>query len=251
MRAAVGFVALLLVPAVARAQGNVAATPMAVDLKKAALGSWAEYTMSAGPRTSKLRWALVARDGENHILEMAMQGGMPPGAPDKMTLQMTLVPSPTTTSKPVKRLLMQIGDMDPMEMPLDMPQMADQRFEKPDPKKLVGKETIKVAAGSFSTGHYRDNVPQGTIDTWVSETIPPLGLIKMTLTPKAGASGPGGPIPAMSLELSSKGAGAKKGITKEAKPFNPAMLGMPGGGPGGGPPPPPPSKPAAPPPAKK
>ncbi len=256
MRAAVGLLALLLVPAVARAQGgSMAATPMAVDLKKATVGSWAEYTMTAGPRTSKLRWSLVGRDGESHTLEMAMEGGMPQGAPSKMTLQMALVPNPTTSNKPVKRLLMQFGDMDPMEMPLDMPQMAEQRFEKPDPKKLVGKEKIKVAAGSFATGHYRDTVPQGTIDVWVSETIPPLGLVKMTLTPKPGSAGPGGPVPNMAIELASKGTGAKQAITKEAKPFNPAMLGMPGGGSGahgsGKPPGPPPGKaPPAPPPPK-
>lgn len=253
MRAAVGLLALVLVPAVARAQGgSMAATPLAVDLKKAAMGSWAEYAMKAGPRTGKLRWALVGREGENTTLEMAMEGAMPGGAPPKMTVQMSLVPNPTSSSKPVKRLVMQMGDMDPMEMPLDMPQMPEQRFQKPDPKKLVGKETIKVGAGSFSTGHYRDNVEQGTIDVWVNETIPPLGLVKMTLTPKSGAGG-------MSIELTAKGTGAKPAITKEAKPFNPAMFGMPGGGPGnphGGPPPPegkPPAPPAkAPaPPAKK
>jgi hypothetical protein len=242
MRAAVGLLALVLVPAVARAQGgNMAATPLAVDLKKAALGSWAEYAMKAGERTGKLRWALVGREGENHTLEMQMEGAMPPGAPSPMTVQMSLVPNPTTSSKPVKRLVMQMGQMDPMEMPLDMPQMQEQRFQKPDPKKLVGKETIKVGAGSFPTGHYRDNVNQGTIDVWVSESIPPLGLVKMTLTPK---SGPGG----MSIELTGKGTGAKPAITKPAKPFDPAMFGMPGGG--SPPPSPPPSKPAAPP-AKK
>ena len=157
-----------------------------------------------------------------------MEGGHAGGAP-KMTLQMSLVPNPTTSSKPVKRLVMQMGDMDPMEMPLDMPQMPDQRFEKPDPKKLVGKETIKVAAGSFSTGHYRDKIEQGTIDLWINETIPPLGLVKMTVTPTAGS---GGPPAGMVIELTGKGRGAKPAITKEAKPFDPAMFGMPGGGPG-------------------
>ena len=257
MRAAVGLLALVVLPAVARAQGgSMAATPMAVDLKKAALGSWAEYSMTAGPRTGKLRWALVGRDGDSHTLEMAMEGGPPGSAPPKMTLQMSLVPDPTSASKPVKKLVMQMGTMDPMDMPLDMPQMQDQRFEKPDPKKLVGKEQVKVGAGTFTAGHYRDNVPQGTIDVWINDTIPPLGLVKMTLTPKAGAGAPGaGPVAPMAIELVGRGKGAKSSITKEPKPFDPAMFGMPGGGHGG--PPPPAGKPAdktpaaSPPPAKK
>ena len=44
---------------------------------------------------------------------------------------------------------MQIGSNDPMEVPV---QMAGQtQFTKPDPKTLVGSETVKVSAGSFKT----------------------------------------------------------------------------------------------------
>ena len=247
MRAAVVFLVLAVTPAVARAQGGgMAPTPLAVDLKKAKLGDWSEYSMTAGPRSGKLRWALISRDGENHTLEMTMEGGAPTGG-QKMALQMTLVPNPTTSSKPVKKLVMQMGTMDPMEMPLDMPGMSGQRFEKPDPKKKVGKEQLKVAGGTFSADHYRDNVAQGTVDIWINDSVVPLGLVKMTLTPKEGSpGGPGGP---MALELTGRGKGAKPNITKPPKPFDPAAFGMPGGGhgappPGSGtsPPPPPPKK---------
>jgi hypothetical protein len=249
MRAAVALLVLAVTPAVARAQGGgMAPTPLAVDLKKAKLGDWSEYSMSAGPRSGKLRWALISREGENHTLEMTMEGGPQMGG-QKMALQMTLVPNPTTASKPVKKLVMQMGTMDPMEMPLDMPGMQGQRFEKPDPKKKVGqgKEQLKVAAGNFSTDHYRDTVPQGTVDVWVNDTVVPLGLVKMTLTPSKEAGPGAGP---MSLELTSRGKGAKPNITKAAKPFDPAAFGMPGGH--GAPPPKPPSAPppSSPPPKK-
>ena len=129
-----------------------------------------------------------------------------------------------------------------MEMPLDMPNMPDQRFEKPDPKKLVAKEQIKTPGGTFTAGHYRDKASEGTVDVWVHESVPPLGLIKVVLTPNPGAGGPAGPTPT-TIELIGKGKGAKSSITKEPKPFNPAMLGIPGGGPGHPPPdPPPPAK---------
>jgi hypothetical protein len=231
MRAAVAFLVLAVTPAVARAQG-MAPTPLVVDLKKATVGAWSEYSMSAGPRSGKIRWSLINRDGENHTLEMTMEGGPQMGG-QKMALQMTLVPNPTAAAKPVKKLVMQMGAMDPMEMPLDMPGMSGQKFEKPDPKKKVGKEQLKVPAGTFSADHYRDTLPQGTVDTWLSETVVPLGLVKMTLTPKDGAPPGAGP---MQLELTSRGKGAKPAITKEAKPFDPSAFGMGGGAHGGTPP---------------
>ena len=71
-------------------------------------------------------------------------------------------------------MVMQIGAGDPMEMPVEM--TGSKPFTKPNPKTLVGSETIKVAAGSFKTKHYRDKTPQGDkIDFWVSESVPPLG----------------------------------------------------------------------------
>jgi hypothetical protein len=242
---------LLLTSATARAQGQgMTATPMAVDLKKVMMGSWAEYTMSSGPRSSKLRWSLVGREGESHTLEMAMEGGGGGALGPKMTVQMSLVSDPTTAAKPIKRLVMQMGTMDPMEMPLDLPNMPEQRFEKPDPKKLVGKEQLKVPAGTFSASHYRDKGAQGTVDMWVHDSVAPLGLVKIVLTPNPGEGGTGQPAGVTTIELVGRGKGAKSSITKPAKPFDPALLGMPGGGHGGPPPGPPAQKPPEPP-AKK
>jgi len=76
---------------------------------------------------------------------------------------------------------------------------------------------------------------------WINDTIVPLGLVKMTLTPKEGGGAPPGGGP-MALELTGRGKGAKPNITKAPKPFDPAAFGMPGGHgappPSGGSPPP-------------
>jgi hypothetical protein len=238
----------LFVPLSASAQlgAGPSATPMVIDLKKVAIGSWAEYEMSVGPMKMKTTWSLVARDATSNTMEMSVEGG-PMAMMGKMVMKMVMAPDPTATEKPVKQLIMQMGPQDPMEMPLEMPgSPATQTFQKPDPKNLVGKEEVTVGAGTFKTSHYRDQNEQETVDAWVSEEIPPLGLIKMTATPKPGSKTPDGePMLPVSMELLARGKDAKSQITKPAKPFDPAMFGGPR--PGGGAPPPPP--PSAPPPA--
>jgi hypothetical protein len=220
-------------------------TPLALDLKKVAVGSWAEYSMTIGAgagMTVKSRWALVARDATSNTIEMSAQGPPLEQVGGKTLVKMVLVPDPVKSQHPVKQMVLKLGDRDPMEMPLDMPGMPAQRFEKPDPKKLVGKESLKVAAGTFKTSHYRDVKNGVTLDFWTSDDVQPLGLVKLTTSPKPGAQAPGGqPIPPVTLQLVARGKDAKPGITKPAKPFDPAALGGP-----------PPSAPApAPAPAKK
>jgi hypothetical protein len=216
--------ALVLLPTAAAAQptGSPQSLPLVVDLKKAAIGSWAEYGMSFGEVKMKSRWALVGRDASSTTLEMSMQGGPAAQMGGKITLKMVLDPDPIGAAKPVKEIVMQIGDGDPMLAPADAPA---QKFQKPDAKTLVGKETIKVAAGSFKTTHYRDHTPAGTVDVWVSEEVPPLGLVKVLTTPEPAtdqAKQP--PIPPATMELAATGSGAKPTITKPAKPFDPGKM---------------------------
>jgi hypothetical protein len=209
-------------------------TPLALDLKKVAVGAWADYSMTiggGGGMTVKSRWALVARDATSNTIEMSAEGPPLEQAGGKTLVKMVLVPDPVKSEHPVKQMVLKLGDREPMEMPLDMPGMPAQRFEKPDPKKLVAKESVKVAAGTFKASHYRDVNNGVTIDFWTSDDVQPLGLVKLTTTPKPGAQGPGGqPIPPVSLQLVGRGKDAKPSITKPAKPFDPAAL--------NGPPPP-------------
>jgi hypothetical protein len=229
------------VPAAAFAQmGGGPPTPLALDLKKVPVGSWAEYSMTIGQgMTMKSRVALVKRDANESVMEMGVEGGMAAMAGGKVIMKMVLAPDPTKAEKPIKQMVMQMGDRDPMEMPIGMGG-AQQKFEKPDPKKIIGKETVKVAGGSFKTSHYRDATDKGTVDFWISEEVPPLGVVKMSSTPKAGSVGPNGqPLPAVAMELSGHGKDAKPQVTKPSKPFNPAeMFGPPEGVHGAGGPPP-------------
>ena len=218
----------LCLPSLASAQGPgvPAGMPLVVDMKKVEIGSWAEYSMTMGSITLSSRWALVARDAKSNTLEMTTKGG-PVAKP--VVLRMVLAADPTSSDKTPKPMVMQFGDDAPMLVPSDTPV---QSFQHPDPKNLVAKEDLKVPAGTFKTSHYRDKNAMGTVDVWVNETVPPLGLVKVITTPEVDKSAPAAmQVPAATMELSAMGTGAKAVITKKPKPFDAKKMGgLVGGG---------------------
>ena len=215
----------LCLPSLASAQGVPAGMPLVVDMKKVEIGSWAEYSMTMGSITLSSRWALVARDAKSNTLEMTTKGG-PVAKP--VVLRMVLAADPTSAEKAPKPMVMQFGNDAPMFVPSDTPV---QKFQQPDPKNLVGKEELKVAAGTFKTSHYREKNTMGTVDVWVNETVSPLGLVKVITTPEVDKKAPTAmQIPAATMELSATGTGAKAAITKKPKPFDAKkMSGLVGG----------------------
>jgi len=226
--AALAFAALSLpTVAVAQGPGMAAGLPLVVEMKKVEVGAWAEYTMAMGDMKLSSRWALVGRDAKSNTLEMSTKG-MPMAKP--VVLRMVLAADPTSGAKPPKPMVMQFGDDAPMFVPPDTP---TQSFQRPDEKNLVGKEEIKVAAGTFKTAHYREKNAMGTVDVWVSESVPPLGLVKVITAPEVDKSAPSGmQVPAATMELAATGTGAKPAVTKKPKPFDPKkMNGLAGGGP--------------------
>jgi hypothetical protein len=170
----------------------------------------------------KSRWALVARDASSTTLELATEGRLFAKAGDKVTMKIVLDPDPFGAAKPVKEIVVQIGDGDPKQAP---PNAPAQKFHKPDAKTRGGRETIKVAAGSFKTTHYREHLSAGTVDVWVSERVLPLGLVKVvsTLKPKTGEASQSA-VPLVTMELTATGSGAKPFVTKPAKPFEPERM---------------------------
>ena len=217
---------LLPTPAIAQGPGVPAGMPLVVDMKKVELGTWAEYTMAMGTITLSSRWALVARDAKSNTLEMTTKGG-PVAKP--VVLRMVLAADPTSSDKAPRPMVMQFGDEAPMLVPSDTPV---QKFQRPEAKNLVGKEDLKVAAGTFKTSHYREKNAMGTVDVWVNETVSPLGIVKVVTTPDVDKNAPTAmQIPAATMELSATGTGAKPVITKKPKPFDASkMSGLVGGG---------------------
>ena len=208
----------LLAPAVASAQlGQGPPTPMVTDLAKVPTGSWAQYSMMVGslpPMTMKM--ALVGKGAAGNTIEMSVEGGMSAKIGQVVT-QVTMQSGPAAEGK-VQKLVVQMGANDPMEMQTTGGQG---QFAKPDPKTLVKEETVKVKAGSYKTKHYRTKTAQGdSVDAWVSETVNPIGLVKLEMTQKSNpmVTGP------ITMELTSLGKDAKPSITKPAKPYDQAAF---------------------------
>jgi hypothetical protein len=80
----------------------------------------------------------------------------------------------------MKRMIMQAPGQPPMEFPVEM-MMRGQRPEPADIRndtELVGTETVTTPAGTFECQHYRSK--DKSTDVWVSEKVPPYGMVKMT-----------------------------------------------------------------------
>jgi hypothetical protein len=214
--------AAFLLPSLAHAQGPgvPAGMPLVVDMQKIEVGSWAEYTMTMGSISLSSRWALVARDAKSNTLEMTTKGG-PVAKP--VVLRLVLPADPTSDEKPPKPMAVQFGNDAPMLVPKDTPV---QKFQRPEAKNLVGKEELKVAAGTFKTSHYRDKNTMGSVDIWVNETVLPLGIVKVITSPEVEKGAPAAmQVPAATMELSSTGKGAKPVITKKPQPFDEKKMG--------------------------
>jgi arsenate reductase len=203
--------------AFAQSPGQGPPMPMAMDLSKVPVGSWADYNMTMGTLPQmKMRMALVSKTPAANVVETSVEGGMMASAGGKMVMQMSIAPGMEGT---IKKMVMQMGAGDPMEMPVEI--SGGKPFTKPNPKNLVGTETIKVPAGSFKTKHYRDKTPQGdTIDFWISESVPPFGVVKIDVDQKNSPQIKG----KMTFELHAMGKDAKPVVTKPPKPFDQAAL---------------------------
>jgi hypothetical protein len=195
---------------------------LTVDLKSAAVGTWAEYVVKVADRQMKVRWAFVARGPDGNTLELTVDGpaAASPQVGGKTVTRMVLAPDPIGLSRPIRQLVVQLGDREPVELPLDLPGLPQQKFQNPDPKKIVGRETIVVLAGTRPTTHYRDVLPDSTVDSWLSDDVHPLGVVKIVSTPRPDAAGPGGrPLPLVTMELVARGRDARPAITRPARPF--------------------------------
>jgi hypothetical protein len=213
MRVALLLAALAIAsPAAAQAPGPP--LPLGMDLRKAPVGAWSEYTITVADLPAmKQRFAVVGRDAATHTVEILTEGG-PLGPTGKMVLRFVLEADPAKKDR-VKKAVMQLADNDPMEMPTQMGQ-----FSPLNPRKQVGgTKTLKVAAGSFSTKHYKDrSAANGSVlEVWVSDQVPPFGIVKLV------GSGDEGKNP-LTMELVARGDGAKATVTKPPQPFDQTVL---------------------------
>jgi hypothetical protein len=192
--------------------------PVGMDMRKAPLGAWSAYTVNVtGMPAMKQRFALVARDAATNTVELTTEGGMMgPGTP---VILRVVLEADLSRKDRVKKLIMQLGDNPPMELRQEGEQKT--QFAPLDPRKLVGKETLKVAAGTIATRHFREKTSAGRTDIWVSDEAPPFGIVKLQGTV---SQAPGAASYPVTVELTARGKDARPVVVRPPQPFDPQVL---------------------------
>ncbi len=150
---------------------------------KPVVGSGAQYRMTAQNGTMSFAYVIVGKEdvegNTGHWMEIRSEN---PGMPGEMVMKQLIV---TGGDKPqIKRMIMQMPGRPPMEMPMGMLGMGQREqatgADDTSPGVKVGVETITVPAGTFVCDHYRKQEPRGTVDVWISDKVPPYGMVKMS-----------------------------------------------------------------------
>jgi len=170
-------VLIAMFPILASAQMGMHAGPAMRGILNPVVGSGGEYEMT----TEK---------GTKMVMEVAIVGKESVGGKDGYWFETTFSDSSMGrmvhktltvvdgTDTVISRMIMQMGNRPPMEMPTSMmkssaqKQSADIRERAED----VGSESITTPAGTFTVEHYK--MKDGSGDAWVAPKAGPYGLVK-------------------------------------------------------------------------
>jgi len=169
----VSIILTLVFVQLAQAQLGKGAGPKFYSDFKPVIGGWSEYQMtSKSEGSTKMKIAIVAKEGDAYWYETVMEGGRQGRNIVKM-----LVSGDPGDTKNVKRMIFKQGNEPAMEMPVEMMQQSAKGQEQKGKIVDKGAETIKVPAGTFKTQHmqYQD---VETVDTWIYKDVSPYGMIK-------------------------------------------------------------------------
>jgi hypothetical protein len=141
---------------------------------KPVVGGWSEYQITSKHEgTTKMKVAIVDKEGDSYWYETVMEGGR-----EKRTIMKMLVSGNPEDQKNIKRMIIKQGNEPAMEMPVQMMQQSS-KSQAPSGKVIdKGTETIKVPAGTFKTQHSQYQDAEGVVDTWMYKVVSPYGMIK-------------------------------------------------------------------------
>jgi len=225
-------VVAVLAPATASPQmGSPAGGDLFMDVNKAPVGSYGEYTMTLTDIPPVwMRYALVERKDGLNVLEISVKAQ--PGAPFRgLAVTQMAITGKKDDDDSVKRMVVQMGDG---AQPMDMTPMIRMMPKKPKKKKapavMIGVETVRVPAGTFKAKHSRTAGSGGsTIETWTSDEAPPFGIVKMVAHYPPGTAPPplnDATVPVtMELVVTRRGGDGHTAITGRVQPFDAAKLG--------------------------
>jgi hypothetical protein len=172
-------------------------------------------------------YEITKKDGTKTQMEMAIVGKETVNGKDGYWFEITMSDPKMGGTMIIKNLtvrddqnmisqkvIMQMPNMPPMEMPDRMIQARQQDKQPADIRQLaeeVGPESVTTPAGTFSTTHYR--MKDGSGDVWVADHAGPYGMVKFQGKDT-------------SMELIKVESDAKDKITGTPQPFSPAAFGQ-------------------------
>jgi hypothetical protein len=145
------------------------------DLATVKVGAWVEYVVAdlARKTTLRMRLGVVERSDAGTWLELAF------ALPNMERLIVkTLVKGDSRKQASVKRVILRIGNRQPLEIVGGQPAEAAPKWQAAagGTPKRIGTETVRVPAGPVHAEHYR--VDASGIDTWLSPKLPLFNLVK-------------------------------------------------------------------------
>src|SRR5271169_3344891 len=194
----------------ATAQMGMHAGPAMRGIFNPVVGSGGQYevTTEKGDKMV-MEIAIVAKDSvdgkDGYWFEMTMSNT---SMGQMVTKTLTAVDGQDTV---VSRVIMQMANRPPMEMPAQMSKMNGQKqpADIRDRAEDLGSETVTTLAGTFTAEHYK--MKDGSGDAWVAPKAGPYGLVKFQGKET-------------SMMLTKVITDAKDKITGTPVPFNPMML---------------------------
>jgi hypothetical protein len=204
------FVLAAMLPSFVGAQMGMHAGPAMRGIFNPVVGSGGQYEMTTEKGTKTvMEISVVGKDSVNgkdaYWFEMTMANT---SMGQMISKTLTVLDGQDTV---VTRMIMQMPNRPPMEMPMQMykanaqKQPADIRDRAED----VGSESVATPAGTFTTEHYK--MKDGSGDAWVAPKAGPYGLVKFQGKDST-------------MVLTRVITDAKDKITGTPQPFNPMMF---------------------------
>jgi hypothetical protein len=148
------------------------------NLGSTKVGAWVEYVVADRSRraTLRMRLAIVERSEAGTWFEMTFTM---PGM-ERLIIK-TLTKGDARHPAALKRLILRIGNQQPLEIVGGPPSEAAPRWQAAEggTAKRIGGETVRVPAGALAADHYRSEGKPGVIDTWLSPKLPLFSLVKL------------------------------------------------------------------------
>ena len=181
MKRALGFgvavAVCVLMPIAASAQFGRSSSPTLRGVWNPVVGAGAAYEVTK-------------KDGTKTNMELSIVGKETVDSKEAYWFEVTISDTPMGTmvmkslnvrsdqNVVVSRMIMQVPNRPPMEMPTQMmkARAENQPADIKDVAEEVGSESVTTPAGTFNTTHYK--MKDGSGDAWVAEKVGPYGLVK-------------------------------------------------------------------------